>query len=42
LTNATNKFINRFVDVEYLAEQEGKHISEMSIGELDALWGRVK
>ncbi len=42
LTNATNKFINRFVDVEHLADQEGKHLCEMSIAELDALWGRVK
>jgi tetrapyrrole methylase family protein/MazG family protein len=42
LTNATNKFINRFVGVEHLAEQEGRHLWDMSIGELDALWGRVK
>jgi len=42
LTNATNKFINRFVGAEHLAEQEGRHLWEMSIGELDALWGRVK
>ena len=42
LTNATNKFINRFVDVECLAEQEGKHLWELSIAELDALWGRIK
>jgi tetrapyrrole methylase family protein/MazG family protein len=42
LTNATNKFINRFVSVEHLTEQEGRHLWEMSIGELDALWGRVK
>ncbi len=42
LTNATNKFINRFVGVEHLAEQESRHLWEMSIGELDALWGRVK
>lgn len=42
LTNATNKFINRFVDVELLAMQKGKKLTEMSSGELDALWGRVK
>lgn len=42
LTNATNKFINRFVSVEHLAEQEGRHLRDMSICELDALWGRVK
>lgn len=42
LTNATNKFINRFVSVECLAEQDGKHLKEMSIEEMDALWGRIK
>lgn len=42
LTNATDKFINRFVDVEQIALREGKHLSEMSIDELDVLWGRVK
>jgi tetrapyrrole methylase family protein/MazG family protein len=42
LTNATNKFINRFVRVECLAEQKGKHLSELSTVELDTLWGRVK
>lgn len=42
LTNATNKFINRFVRIERLAEQEGKQLNELSVGELDALWGRVK
>ncbi|QHQ60487.1 nucleoside triphosphate pyrophosphohydrolase [Anaerocolumna sedimenticola] len=42
LTNATNKFINRFVGIERLAELESKSLSEMSIVELDALWGRVK
>ncbi|MGB8453388.1 MAG: nucleoside triphosphate pyrophosphohydrolase [Anaerocolumna sp.] len=42
LTNATNKFINRFVGIEHLAELESRSLNEMSIGELDALWGRVK
>lgn len=42
LTNATDKFINRFVDVERLALREGKHLCEMSIDELRALWGQVK
>lgn len=42
LTNATDKFINRFVDVEKLANGENKHLSNMSIDELNALWGRVK
>lgn len=42
LTNATDKFINRFVDVERLALREGKHLCDMSIDELEALWGQVK
>jgi tetrapyrrole methylase family protein/MazG family protein len=42
LTNATNKFINRFVGIERLAESKSKRLSEMSVTELDALWGRVE
>ncbi|BBF44774.1 nucleoside triphosphate pyrophosphohydrolase MazG [Lachnospiraceae bacterium KM106-2] len=42
LTNATDKFINRFVEVEKLAYSEGRELDKMSIDELDALWGRVK
>lgn len=42
LTNATNKFINRFVGIERLAELKSKSLSEMSNVEPDALWGRVK
>ena len=42
LTNATNKFINRFVGVESFARQEGKHLWELSSSEIDALWGRQK
>ncbi len=42
LTNATNKFINRFVSIEQLARLEGKGLSDLSVDELSALWGRVK
>ncbi len=42
LTNATDKFINRFVSVENLAHLEGFNLNQMSIEELDALWGRIK
>ncbi len=42
LTNATNKFINRFVSVERLAKSVNKSISQMSAGELDALWRQAK
>lgn len=42
LTNATYKFINRFVEVEKLAFSEGQQLNKMSIDELNALWGRIK
>lgn len=42
LTNATDKFINRFVGTERIAEIEGKSLDQLSIDELEALWGRVK
>lgn len=42
LTNATDKFINRFVDVEKIAISEDKQLNDLSIDELNALWGRVK
>lgn len=42
LTNATDKFINRFVDVEKCAKIKGQHLNEMSIDDLKTLWGRVK
>ena len=42
LTNATNKFINRFVDVFALAESRGHNLSELSPSEQDVLWREVK
>lgn len=42
LTNATNKFINRFVDVESLAKLENRQLSDLSIDEMNELWNRVK
>jgi tetrapyrrole methylase family protein/MazG family protein len=42
LTNATNKFINRFVDVFALAESRGQSLCELSPAEQDALWREVK
>lgn len=42
LTNATNKFINRFVDVFTLAESKGHNLCELSPLEQDALWREVK
>jgi tetrapyrrole methylase family protein / MazG family protein len=42
LTNATNKFINRFVDAFALAESAGKNLYELSPMEQDVLWREVK
>lgn len=42
LTNSTNKFINRFVDVFVLAESRGLNLCELSPMELDDLWREVK
>ena len=42
LTNATNKFINRFVSIELLAARDGKRLSDLTIDEMNELWDRVK
>lgn len=42
LTKATKKFINRFEYVEKSALSEGKHLSDMTLGELDLLWNKAK
>ncbi len=42
LTNATNKFINRFVDVFALAESRGQNLCELSPENQDMLWREVK
>ncbi len=42
LTNATNKFINRFVDVFALAESRGQNLCELPPTVLDDLWREVK
>ena len=40
LTN--KKFIRRFQLVESMAESQGKSLHDMTLGEMDALWNRVK
>jgi tetrapyrrole methylase family protein / MazG family protein len=40
LTNATNKFINRFVDAFVLAESRGVNLCELPPIEQDVLWGK--
>ncbi len=42
LTNATNKFINRFVDVFASTEGRGQNLCELSPTEQDGLWGGIK
>ena len=42
LTNATNKFINRFVDVFALAVSRGQDLCELSTTEYNDLWREIK
>lgn len=42
LTNAVEKFINRFEGVENLAITRDKDFRDMTLSELDALWDEVK
>lgn len=42
LTNATNKFIDRFEKVEKTVISQGKNVEEMSMEELDAVWDSLK
>lgn len=42
LTNATDKFINRFVDIEIIARGKGRQLTSISIEELNNLWEYVK
>ena len=42
LTNATDKFINRFIGVESLAMKQGKHLCDLSPEQVDALWREIK
>lgn len=42
LTDATDKFIRRFTEVERLAEEKGTSINNSSIEELDLLWNKAK
>jgi uncharacterized protein YabN with tetrapyrrole methylase and pyrophosphatase domain len=42
MNKATNKFIDRFEEVENKTIEEGKNIEEMSMVELDAIWDALK
>ena len=42
LTNATNKFIDRFEKVENYVTEQGKNVEELTMPELDAVWDNIK
>ncbi len=42
LFHATNKFIDRFEAVENAVLAQGKHMEELSMPELDAIWDSIK
>ncbi|MDF1616476.1 nucleoside triphosphate pyrophosphohydrolase [Petrocella sp. FN5] len=42
LTNALEKFINRFEGIENLAISRGQDLSQMDLSQMDALWSEVK
>ena len=42
LTNATEKFINRFEGIEQLAVANGKRLDDLSLKQMDELWEQVK
>lgn len=42
MRRANEKFSARFIGVESLADAEGKHLGDMTLDELDALWERIK
>ncbi len=42
LKKATDKFIRRFAQVESVAIEKGRNLSDMSLAEMDALWDEIK
>lgn len=42
LERTNKKFIKRFTEMEKRATQEGKPLSEMTLGEMDAIWNSIK
>lgn len=42
LERTNKKFIERFTTMEYQAINEGKPLSEMTLGEMDSLWNSIK
>jgi MazG family protein len=42
LERTNKKFISRFTKMEQLAMQQGKPLTEMTLGEMDAIWNSIK
>jgi len=42
LQNATSKFMRRFKEIELHAGKSGRHISKMTLPEMDAVWNEIK
>ena len=42
LERTNQKFIRRFNYVEQKAKEQGKNLSEMTLGEMDAFWNEAK
>jgi len=42
LQNATSKFMRRFKEIELHAGKSGRHISKMTLPEMDAVWNDIK
>lgn len=42
LERTNKKFIKRFTEMEQRALQQGKPLSEMTLGEMDAIWNSIK
>ncbi len=42
LKDACEKFASRFAEVEKLANDSGRELSDMTLSEMDGLWDKVK
>ncbi len=42
LQNATSKFMRRFKEIELHAGKSGRHISKLTLPEMDAVWNEIK
>lgn len=42
LERTNKKFISRFTEMEQLALKQGKPLSDMTLGEMDAIWNSIK